>query len=159
MNVKHTCLVDVTVQVYFSTISTISTPLFMKHSFTRSKTLLRFFILMLSVFPFSQLCAGQAGCFLRRIFIASRWHPLRASSPHSAARSTAPARWANAPASTVGPHRLHRDPSATLRQTHPPPTTPELFATFLPPPTSDPAAAANLGTAGQNLAGALALKA
>ena len=95
--------------------------------------MLRFFIPLLSVGPFSQLCAGQAGCFLRRIFIASRWHPPRASSPHSAARSTAPAaRWANAPASLVGPHRLHRDPSATLRQTHPPPTTPELFATFLP---------------------------
>ena len=103
----------------------------MKHSFTRSKTLLRFFILMLSVFPFSQLCAGQAGCFLRRIFIASRWHPaLAARSPvHHGTTSPVGKRTS----STVGPHRLHRDPSATLRQTHPPPTTPELFATFLPP--------------------------
>ena len=107
--------------------------------------------------PFSQLCAGQAGCFLRRIFIASRWHPaLAARTPQPGPRHQPGGQTHQ---HTVGPHRLHRETSATLRQTHPPPTTPELFATFLPPPTLDPAAAANLGTAGQNLAGALALKA
>ena len=89
----------------------------------------RFCILLLSVGSFPQLCAGQAGCFLRRIFIASRWHPaLAARSPVHHGTSTVGKR-----TSPVGPHRLHCDPSATLRQTHPPPTTPELFATFLPP--------------------------
>ena len=74
--------VDIFEKNTISTSQHLNTPLFIKHSFTRSKTLLISFFLRLSVGPFPQLCAGQAGCFLRRIFIASRWHPaLAARSP------------------------------------------------------------------------------